>query len=192
MQKPLTLIVVTLAVVGSVVEYLDPAVAVAQPPSSEYVLSDQKLQQIEGLDKTLASESSKQKVTKTKVNVQPLSAKPKTVRNTVSIDIELGTPDTNKIYAKWYIQKKHNWNNDQFQCLNKLWTHESGWLQTSKNSSSGAYGIPQSLPADKMASAGDDWKTNPATQIHWGVNYINDRYGTPCAAYAHFTKHNWY
>lgn len=190
MKKPLTLIVVTLAVVGSVVEYLDPAVAVAQTQKSAYVLTDQKLQQIEGLDKTLASESSKQKVTKTKVRGQALTSR--LARNTVSIDIQLGKPDSNKFYAKWYIYKKHKWDWKQFQCLDKLWTHESGWMHTSENSSSGAYGIPQSLPADKMASAGTDWKTNPATQIHWGVTYIKSRYENPCGAYAHFKLKKWY
>lgn len=191
MQKPLTLIVVTLAVVGSVVEYLDPAVAVAQTRSN-YVLTEHKLQQIEGLDnKTLASESSNKKVTKT-VKPQPLSAKPRSKATTVSIDIELGTPEANKIYTRWYIAEREGWNWEQFQCLNKLWTHESGWKHDSLNSGSGAYGIPQSLPADKMASAGDDWKTNPATQIKWGVTYIKSRYTNPCGAYAHFVKYNWY
>lgn len=191
MKKPLTLIVVTLAVVGSVVEYLDPAVAAAQPPSN-YVLTEQKLQQIEGLDKTLASESSKKKKPAVKVTPQVLSAKPQVSKTTVSVDIQLGTPQANKLYTRWYIEKREGWDWKQFQCLNKLWTHESAWMHDSLNESSGAYGIPQSLPADKMASAGDDWKTNPATQIKWGVTYIKSRYTTPCGAYAHFTKYSWY
>ncbi|HEY2444072.1 MAG TPA: lytic transglycosylase domain-containing protein, partial [Streptosporangiaceae bacterium] len=71
-----------------------------------------------------------------------------------------------------------------FGCLNNIWTRESGWVYNAENPS-GAYGIPQALPADKMASAGPDWQTNPATQIKWGLGYIKSIYGTPCGAWAH-------
>ncbi|MFI5843621.1 lytic transglycosylase domain-containing protein [Catenuloplanes sp. NPDC051500] len=81
---------------------------------------------------------------------------------------------------------------DQFPCLNKLWAKESGWSHTALNSSSGAYGIPQALPGGKMASAGSDWETNPATQIEWGLGYIKGRYGTPCEAWAHSQSVGWY
>ncbi|HEU4998891.1 MAG TPA: hypothetical protein VFT68_08090 [Lapillicoccus sp.] len=80
----------------------------------------------------------------------------------------------------------------QFSCLNSLWTRESNWLYTATNPSSGAYGIPQSLPASKMASAGADYRTNPVTQIKWGLGYIQDRYGTPCGAWAHSQATGWY
>ena len=80
----------------------------------------------------------------------------------------------------------------QFGCLDRLWTKESEWRVRATNPSSGAYGIPQSLPASKMASAGSDWRTNPRTQIRWGLGYISDRYGSPCAAWAHSQSHNWY
>lgn len=81
---------------------------------------------------------------------------------------------------------------DQFGCLDKLWQKESGWRVRATNPSSGAYGIPQALPAGKMASAGSDWRTNARTQIRWGLGYINDRYGSPCGAWAHSRAHNWY
>ncbi len=74
---------------------------------------------------------------------------------------------------------------DQFPCLDKLWKKESGWNYRAENRGSGAYGIPQALPGKKMASEGADWKTNPATQIKWGLGYIKGRYGTPCGAWAH-------
>lgn len=80
----------------------------------------------------------------------------------------------------------------QFGCLDRLWTKESEWRVSATNPSSGAYGIPQSLPASKMASAGSDWRTNARTQIRWGLGYINERYGSPCAAWAHSQSHNWY
>lgn len=81
---------------------------------------------------------------------------------------------------------------DQFSCLDSLWTKESGWRVDADNPTSSAYGIPQSLPGSKMASAGDDWETNPVTQIRWGLGYIEDRYGTPCSAWAHSQANNWY
>jgi hypothetical protein len=80
----------------------------------------------------------------------------------------------------------------QFGCLDALWQRESGWNPHARNPSSGAYGIPQALPGGKMASAGSDWRTNPATQIRWGLSYISSRYGTPCGAWAHSKSHGWY
>jgi hypothetical protein len=79
----------------------------------------------------------------------------------------------------------------QFSCLNSLWNKESGWRVSAANPS-GAYGIPQSLPGSKMASAGSDWRTNPATQIEWGLDYIDSTYGSPCAAWSHSKANNWY
>ncbi len=84
------------------------------------------------------------------------------------------------------------WSSGQFTCLNSLWTRESNWNPTADNPTSSAYGIPQALPGSKMASAGADWRTNPATQITWGLGYIADRYGDPCAAWSHFQANNWY
>lgn len=86
---------------------------------------------------------------------------------------------------------------DQWICLDELWQRESSW-QTKKrpwratNRSSGAYGIPQALPAEKMQSAGYDWRWNPITQVKWGLNYIKKRYDTPCKALAHHDKKGWY
>jgi hypothetical protein len=81
---------------------------------------------------------------------------------------------------------------DQFPCLDKLWTKESHWNTKASNSGSGAYGIPQALPGGKMASEGDDWRTNPATQIKWGLGYIEGRYDTPCKAWSHSQSTGWY
>lgn len=81
---------------------------------------------------------------------------------------------------------------DQFPCLNKLWDRESGWNHKARNNSSGAYGIPQALPGRKMASAGDDWETNPATQIKWGLGYVKGRYDTPCGAWQFFQNNGYY
>lgn len=81
---------------------------------------------------------------------------------------------------------------DQMPPLDALWTHESGWNHLARNASSGACGIPQALPCNKMASAGSDYETNPATQIRWGLGYIKDRYGDPASAYAFFQANGWY
>jgi hypothetical protein len=78
----------------------------------------------------------------------------------------------------------HGWDLQQMACLDKLWTKESHWNERARNKSSGAYGIPQAYPASKLASAGGDWETNPATQIKWGIGYIDGRYGTPCKAWS--------
>ncbi|WP_326641807.1 MULTISPECIES: transglycosylase SLT domain-containing protein [unclassified Streptosporangium] len=86
----------------------------------------------------------------------------------------------------------HGWSRTQFDCLSRLWTRESNWNHRARNRHSGAYGIPQALPAGKMATAGRDWRTNPRTQIRWGLGYIKQRYGSPCRAWAHFGSRGWY
>jgi resuscitation-promoting factor RpfB len=80
----------------------------------------------------------------------------------------------------------------EWNCLDELWGRESGWEPTASNSSSGAYGIPQALPAYKMASAGSDWRTNPVTQIKWGLSYIGEKYGTACVALSHSNSYGYY
>ena len=81
---------------------------------------------------------------------------------------------------------------DQWQYLDALWQRESGWNHLAKNASSGAYGIPQSLPGSKMADVAPDWRTNPETQITWGLAYIAARYGNPRGAWEHSQRVGWY
>ncbi|AJP03583.1 hypothetical protein TU94_20970 [Streptomyces cyaneogriseus subsp. noncyanogenus] len=80
----------------------------------------------------------------------------------------------------------------QFQCFSNIVNHESSWNYKAVNPSSGAYGLFQALPAGKYASAGADWQTNPATQIKWGLNYMNERYGSPCDAWSFWQANHWY
>ena len=80
----------------------------------------------------------------------------------------------------------------QWGCLLDLWNRESGWIYDALNPVSGAYGIPQALPAYKMATAGADWQTDPTTQIRWGLGYISQAYGTPCNAWGHEESYGWY
>ncbi|MFE0580821.1 transglycosylase SLT domain-containing protein [Streptomyces sp. NPDC058874] len=80
----------------------------------------------------------------------------------------------------------------QFQCFSNIINQESTWNYLAVNKSSGAYGLVQALPGSKMASAGADWRTNPATQIKWGLNYMEDRYGSPCGAWSFHQANGWY
>ena len=86
----------------------------------------------------------------------------------------------------------YGWSSSQFSCLSSLWNEESGWNVYATNPGSGAYGIPQALPGSKMASAGPDWQTDAATQIRWGLTYIQSLYGSPCGAWAHEEADGWY
>jgi len=101
-------------------------------------------------------------------------------------------PTEAQAIARQLMAAQYGWGDDQFGCLVALWGKESGWNVYASNSSSGAYGIPQALPGSKMATAGDDWQTNPATQITWGLGYIAGRYGTPCGAWDHSESSGWY
>ena len=80
----------------------------------------------------------------------------------------------------------------EFACFDWIVTRESGWNVEARNPSSGAYGLGQALPGDKMASAGPDWETNPATQIKWTLGYMDERYGSPCGAQSFWESHGWY
>ena len=106
---------------------------------------------------------------------------------------EIASPAEAQAYAQ-SILGNYGWGGDQYTCLVRLWIGESGWRVNAYNASSGAYGIPQSLPASKMASVGSDYVTSASTQIIWGMNYISDRYGTPCSALSQWTARNphWY
>jgi len=101
-------------------------------------------------------------------------------------------PGSNQGIARQMMADSYGWGDDQFSCLVPLWQAESKWSHTAHNSYSGAHGIPQALPGSKMASAGADWQSNPATQIAWGLGYISGRYGTPCGAWGAFQSKGWY
>jgi hypothetical protein len=102
------------------------------------------------------------------------------------------TPDGARAVAADLALSRYGWGSGEFSCLDKLWQKESGWSYTAYNASSGATGIPQALPGSKMASAGSDWKTNAATQVAWGLDYIDRAYGNPCSAWGHSQSVNWY
>jgi hypothetical protein len=97
-----------------------------------------------------------------------------------------------KKVAKAIMNTDFAWGDDQYSCLNKLWTKESHWNYKAHNYRSGAHGIAQALPAVKMEIISSDWRTNPVTQIRWGLHYINLRYDNPCAAWAKWRSHRYY
>jgi hypothetical protein len=104
---------------------------------------------------------------------------------------KLSRRQQNKMIAMGMLAK-YGWSTGrEFPCLVRLWNRESSWNHHAANPS-GAYGIPQALPGSKMRSAGSDWRTNPETQIRWGLRYIKYRYGSPCHAWAHSMATGWY
>ena len=104
---------------------------------------------------------------------------------------EPGVTDPKEI-ARQILKNKFGYSSGQFSCFDNIIMRESKWDINATNPSSGAYGIPQALPGSKMASEGSDWRTNPATQIIWGIKYMKDRYGSPCAAWSFKSSHGWY
>jgi len=101
------------------------------------------------------------------------------------------SPQYNKQVARRYMASKYGWCGQQYVCLVKLWEHESGWRASAHNPS-GAHGIPQALPGNKMSVVGTDWRSNPHTQIKWGLKYIKSRYGSPCNAWSSWQNKGWY
>ena len=102
------------------------------------------------------------------------------------------TPKGARSVAQGIAKEKYGWGSYQFSCLNTLWTRESNWNYRARNPRTGAHGIPQALPAAKMEVIGTDWRTNPVTQIRWGLHYIDVRYETPCRALAKFKRSRYY
>ena len=122
-----------------------------------------------------------------------VSASAMSLVSSASANVELArTPAGAREVAKILMEEKYGWGDKQFWCLDGLWTKESKWNYRSSNARSGAHGIPQALPASKMEVIGTDWRTNPVTQISWGLHYIDKRYETPCGAFAKFKRTNWY
>lgn len=127
--------------------------------------------------------------------LQVASARDEVVRvgtmNIPDASAKVLSPGEAKALAKSMVAER-GMGADQYACLEKLWTRESGWRVKAANSSSGAYGIAQALPGTKMASIAPDWRTNAKTQIIWGLGYVKARYGTPCGAWSAFQAKGWY
>lgn len=113
--------------------------------------------------------------------------------SSISASVEMArTPDGAKQVAEIILTQEYGFNESQFLCLDSLWTRESHWNYKAHNYRSGAHGIAQALPAEKMSVIGTDWRTNPVTQIRWGIRYITMRYDTPCKAWSKWKSHRYY
>jgi len=113
--------------------------------------------------------------------------------SSISASVEMArTPNGAKQVAEIILTEEYGFGESQFACLDSLWTRESHWNYKAHNYSSGAHGIAQALPAEKMSVVGTDWRTNPVTQIRWGIRYITMRYDTPCKAWSFFKSRNYY
>ena len=113
--------------------------------------------------------------------------------SSISASVEMArTPEGAKEVAEIILTQEYGFSQSQFECLDSLWTRESHWNYKAHNYRSGAHGIAQALPAEKMSVVGTDWRTNPVTQIRWGIRYITMRYDTPCKAWSFFKSRNYY
>jgi hypothetical protein len=122
-----------------------------------------------------------------------VSAASMSLVSSASASVELArTPDGAREVTKVLMDEKYGWGEKQYACLDDLWIKESNWNYRASNKRTGAHGIPQALPATKMEVVGTDWRTNPVTQISWGLRYIDIRYDTPCKAWAKFKRFNYY
>lgn len=150
------------------------------------VASDRRLQErlIEGRDS--ASRSDRRDA------IDPAKAAALAPRDAQAVTRSEDVADQDPKSVARSLMGEHGFPASEFSCLEQLWEKESGWSVNAANPTSSAYGIPQALPGSKMASAGSDWENNPATQIRWGLGYIEDRYGSPCSAWSHSQTNNWY
>jgi hypothetical protein len=170
----------------------DPAAAALAgiPTSHSAQLLEQERQQmilVDAASKTLSL------VGAPKLATRPVSASSGSSGSTGTPALPVGppvSPGSAQAIGKSMLSS-FGFGDDQWGCLDDLWNRESGWRVNAENAS-GAFGIPQALPGDKMASAGSDWMTNAATQIKWGLGYIKSVYGTPCGAWDHEEADGWY
>lgn len=143
---------------------------------------DQKSDEIKkARAKSMAAEQAKAEAAKAKAE----AAEKQRLASVTAKGYEDGVTDPRQM-AQQILKNKFDYGDDQFACFDWIISHESNWNVHAQNPSSGAYGLPQSLPGSKMASVAADWRDNPATQIIWGAQYMKSRYGSPCEAKSHW------
>jgi hypothetical protein len=158
-------------------------------PSQQSQMQDQAKKQAQAALADRSRQSSRSD-RRTSVDLTKKSALNQSSGGQVTQTEDLTTQDPHTIAAAMLAQ--FGFSSDQMSCLEPLWSGESGWNVHADNPTSSAYGIPQALPGSKMASAGPDWENNAATQIKWGLGYIQSRYGSPCGAWSFKQGHGWY
>jgi hypothetical protein len=142
--------------------------------------------------KAAAAKAAAEKAAAAKAAAQQQAAQQQAAQQTAVQQPAASAPSGSPQQIAEQMLSQFGWSSSQFSCLQPLWAQESGWNIYASNPSSGAYGIPQALPGSKMASAGPDWQSNAATQIRWGLTYIQGTYGSPCAAWSHEQADGWY
>jgi len=142
-------------------------------------------------DKAAAEKAAAEKAAAEKAAAEKAAAEKKAA-DAAAAQAGSNTPEGAQASARRIASEQYGWGEDQMSCLVNLWQKESGWNYQALNASSGAAGIPQSLPGSKMATVAPDWATNATTQVTWGLQYIDRAYGTPCAAWGHSQAVNWY
>jgi len=181
--KPLLIPLTALAMVSSILPAAATAPAVAECPAGQ-------------LDCAAAETSSDDQASSATATAEPVIATTESPRKAPTARERsphfFASKSYNRWYAKMYTERVYGWNTYNWKCLDKLWQLESGWNELAKNRRSGAYGIPQALPGNKMAVVGKDWKKNPEVQIKWGASYIKSRYKSPCKALAFMDRRGWY
>jgi hypothetical protein len=138
----------------------------------------------------LKAAAAKAKAAEAKAKAEAAAAAAAKARALANRGYEPGVTDPREM-ARQILKNKFNYGADQYSCFDYIIMRESGWRVNAANPS-GAYGIPQAKPGSKMASVGSDWRTNPATQIIWGIQYMKSRYGSPCSARSFKASHGWY
>lgn len=160
--------------------------------NNQKAIEEQRLKEIAEAEKRAAEKKAREKAAKKAAlavaaenarKQRELNSKPRVYKQKVSQSVANTNPQQ---YALSRLGSQ------QYSCFNNIVIKESGWNHTATNPSSGAYGLMQALPGSKMASAGADWRTNPITQINWGISYMNGRYGSPCGAWNFWLNNHWY
>lgn len=158
------------------------AEAARKQAAKDAIAKQQAAEKQEAADKKAAEEKKKREKEATETKASRSSAR----------DASSFAPQSSYTVAQVQAMARQMVPADQFQCFSNIVNHESTWNYRATNASSGAYGLVQALPGTKMSSAGADWRTNPATQIKWGLGYMNDRYGSPCGAWSFWQANSWY
>jgi len=165
--------------------------ALAAAATQINVSTDRRIAAREKQERAIAAQQTALKKKAEAAHKKKIAAAKKRKARIAKLGYEPGTTSPKSI-AKQILKNKYGYGSGQFSCFDNIIMRESMWDINATNASSGAYGIPQALPGSKMATIGSDWRTNPATQIIWGIEYMKDRYGSPCGAWGFKSSHGWY
>lgn len=134
---------------------------------------------------TITTTSSTTTTTTTKAAKKVVKTTKKTTKKVSGFNVKASKSEMQQ-YAKSILNEK------DYEALDFIITHESGWNANNINKKSHASGLCQALPASKMAVSGKDYKTNYKTQINWCILYCNTRYGSIQKAKQFWLKHHWF